>query len=181
MCLTFGEPAANLDTWISTRRLQDVPSGWSGGRWAGTLKSSQTSANGMTTVEAITAGSGDTYRIEWVYLDRDQACGLVQDCNEIAPVEPVQVEEWRSGARRRPRAARTGGGPSGGRGCRSASVASTCGTPATASGATTSISAGNGGSRTPCWSKGRPSQTRRVPKAEVAGLSNEKVTETLGT
>ena len=76
MCLTFGEPAANLDTWISTRRLQDVPSGWSGGRWAGTLKSSQTSANAMTTVEAITAGSGDTYRIEWVYLDRDQACGL---------------------------------------------------------------------------------------------------------
>jgi hypothetical protein len=96
----------------------------------------------MTMVDAITAGSGDTYRIERVYLDRDQACGLAQDCHEIAPVEPVQVEEWRSGARRRPTAARTGA--SGGRASRSASVAA-CGTPATASGATTPTSADNGG------------------------------------
>ena len=65
-----------------------------------------------------------------------------------------------NGGQRRHPTARIGG-PSGGRGCRSATVAATCGTPATASGATTSISAGNGGPETPCRSRGRPSQTRR--------------------
>ena len=48
----------------------------------------------MTTVYVVTAGSGDTYRIERVYLDRDQAYKFAQDYNGIAPVEPVQVEEW---------------------------------------------------------------------------------------
>ena len=76
----------------------------------------------MTTVDAVTAGSGDTYRIERVYLDRDQAYGFAQDYNGIAPMEPVQVEEWQTGAPPGPTTARTGG-PSGGRGCRSASVA----------------------------------------------------------
>ena len=52
----------------------------------------------MTTVYVVTAGSGDTYRIERVYLDRDQAYGFAQDYNGIAPVEPVQVEEWETGA-----------------------------------------------------------------------------------
>ena len=52
----------------------------------------------MTTVYVVTAGSGDSYRIERVYLDRDQAYGFAQDYNGIAPVEPVQVEEWQVGA-----------------------------------------------------------------------------------
>ena len=52
----------------------------------------------MTTVYVVTAGSGDTYRIERVYLDSDQAYGFAQDYNGIAPVEPVQVEEWQTGA-----------------------------------------------------------------------------------
>ena len=52
----------------------------------------------MTTVYVVTAGSGDTYRIERVYLDGDQAYGFAQDYNGIAPVEPVQVEEWQTGA-----------------------------------------------------------------------------------
>ena len=52
----------------------------------------------MTTVYVVTAGSGDTYRIERVYLDRDQVYGFAQDYNGIAPVEPVQVEEWQTGA-----------------------------------------------------------------------------------
>jgi hypothetical protein len=52
----------------------------------------------MTTVYLITAGSGDTYRIERVYLDGDHAYGFAQDYNGIAPVEPVQVEEWQIGA-----------------------------------------------------------------------------------
>jgi hypothetical protein len=48
----------------------------------------------MATVYVLTAGSGDSYRIERVYLDSDQAYGFAQDYNGIAPVEPVQVEEW---------------------------------------------------------------------------------------
>ena len=48
----------------------------------------------MTTVSVLTAGSGESYRIERVYLDGAQAYGFAQDYNGIAPVEPVQVEEW---------------------------------------------------------------------------------------
>ena len=52
----------------------------------------------MATVYVVTVGSGDTYRIERVYLDADQAYKFAQDYNGIAPVEPVQVEEWQDGA-----------------------------------------------------------------------------------
>ncbi len=52
----------------------------------------------MATVYVVTAGSGDTYRIERVYLDRDQADRFAQDYNGIAPVDPVHVEEWQPGA-----------------------------------------------------------------------------------
>ena len=52
----------------------------------------------MATVYVVTAGSGDTYRIERVYLDRDEADQFAQDYNGIAPVEPVHVEEWEPGA-----------------------------------------------------------------------------------
>ena len=52
----------------------------------------------MATVYVVTAGSGDSYRIERVYLDGDQAYRFAQDYNGIAPVEPVQVEEWQTGA-----------------------------------------------------------------------------------
>jgi hypothetical protein len=52
----------------------------------------------MTTVYVITAGSGGTCRIERIYLDRDEAYGFAQDYNGIAPIEPVQVNEWETGA-----------------------------------------------------------------------------------
>src|SRR6476620_10147941 len=52
----------------------------------------------MTTVFVVTAGSGDSYRIERVYLDSELAYRFAQDYNGIAPVEPVQVEEWQAGA-----------------------------------------------------------------------------------
>ena len=48
----------------------------------------------MATVYVVTAGSGDSYRIERVYLDGDQAYGFAQDYNGIAAVDPVQVEEF---------------------------------------------------------------------------------------
>ena len=35
----------------------------------------------MTTVYVVTAGGGDTYRIERVYLDSDQAHRFAQDYN----------------------------------------------------------------------------------------------------
>ena len=59
-----------------------------------------TSGNGeraMATVYVVTAGSGESYRIERIYLDSEQAYGFAQDYNGIAPVEPVQVEEWQVG------------------------------------------------------------------------------------
>jgi hypothetical protein len=52
----------------------------------------------MATVYVVTAGSGDTYRTERVYLDRDEAYGFAEDYNGIAPNEPVHVEEWQTGA-----------------------------------------------------------------------------------
>jgi hypothetical protein len=52
----------------------------------------------MATVYLVTAGSGDTYRVERVYLDRDEAHGFAHDYNGTAPNEPVQVEEWEPGA-----------------------------------------------------------------------------------
>ena len=51
----------------------------------------------MAMVYVVTAGSGDTYRIERIYLDGDEAYGFAQAYNGIAPVEPVQVEEWQIG------------------------------------------------------------------------------------
>jgi hypothetical protein len=63
---------------------------------SGAVRLKSTSA--MATVFVVTAGSGDTYRIERVYLDRDEAHGFAQEYNGIAPVEPVQVEEWQDGA-----------------------------------------------------------------------------------
>ena len=52
----------------------------------------------MTTVYVVTAGSGDTYRIERVYLDSDEAYKFAQAYNGIGPVDPVQVEDWQVGA-----------------------------------------------------------------------------------
>ena len=46
----------------------------------------------MTKVFVVTAGRGDTYRIERVYLDSDEAYKFAQDYNGVEPVESVQVE-----------------------------------------------------------------------------------------
>jgi hypothetical protein len=48
----------------------------------------------VAAVFVVTAGSGETYRIERVYLDGEQAYGFAQDYHGIAPAEPVEVEEW---------------------------------------------------------------------------------------
>ena len=50
----------------------------------------------MATVYVVMVGSGDTYRIERVYLDGAQAHGFAQDYG-LAPVEPVQVEDRQTG------------------------------------------------------------------------------------
>ena len=52
----------------------------------------------MATVYVVTVGSGGTYRVERVYLDRDQTYRFAEAYNGIAPNEPVQVEEWETGA-----------------------------------------------------------------------------------
>ena len=51
----------------------------------------------MAAVYVVTAGVGESYRIERVYLDGEQAYGFARAYNGIAPVEPVQVEEWQAG------------------------------------------------------------------------------------
>ena len=52
----------------------------------------------MATVYVVTAGTGDTYRIERIYLDPDEAYRFEEEYNGTAPVGPVQVEEWATGA-----------------------------------------------------------------------------------
>jgi hypothetical protein len=52
----------------------------------------------MATVYVVTVGSGDTYHIERVYLDRDEADQFAQNYNGMAPIQPVHVEEWGTGA-----------------------------------------------------------------------------------
>ncbi len=47
----------------------------------------------MTAVCVGTAGSGESYRIERVYLDAEQAYGFAEDYNGIALVEPVQATD----------------------------------------------------------------------------------------
>ena len=39
------------------------------------------------------AGSGESYRIERIYLDADQAYGFAEAYNGIALVEPVQATD----------------------------------------------------------------------------------------
>jgi hypothetical protein len=51
----------------------------------------------MTTVYVVTAGKEDTYRIERIYLDSEQAYGFAQAYNGVGPTDPVQVEEWQVG------------------------------------------------------------------------------------
>jgi hypothetical protein len=82
----------------------------------------------MTTLYVLTKGQWDTDRIEWLYLDRDEAYGFAQDYNGITPMEPVQVEEWQTDDPAEPTTARSGR-----RECRSASVAASCAILATAS------------------------------------------------
>ena len=48
----------------------------------------------MATVFVVTAGTGDTYRIERVYLDSDQAHRFAQDYNGMVP---MNRSRWRSG------------------------------------------------------------------------------------
>ena len=62
-----------------------------------TVPTSEDRRAAMATVYVVTAGSGDTYHIERIYLDGDEAYGFAQAYNGIAPVEPVQVEEWQTG------------------------------------------------------------------------------------
>ena len=51
----------------------------------------------MTTVYVVTAGKEDTYRIERIYLDSEQAYRFAQAYNGVGPTDPVQVEEWQVG------------------------------------------------------------------------------------
>jgi hypothetical protein len=65
-----------------------VLSDWSQRRWG----------TAMATVYLVTAGSGESYHVERVYLDGDLAYGFAQAYNGIGPVETVHVEEWQVGA-----------------------------------------------------------------------------------
>ena len=74
----------------------------------------------MATVYVVTAGSGESYRIERVYLDGDLAYGFAQDVQRHCPGgDRCRWRNGRSVPRRRSTTARTGG-RSGGRACRSA-------------------------------------------------------------
>ena len=103
----------------------------------------------MTTVYVVTAGKEDTYRIERIYLDSEQAYGFAQAYNGVGPTDPVQVEEWQVGD---PTAQYDGPYWRAEWWARvpiSKSVAGRCGTPTKVSDLMTSPSARNGGPATP--------------------------------
>ena len=108
----------------------------------------------MATVYVVTAGSGETYRIERVDLASDQACGFAQAYNGIAPVEPVHVEERQTVGRRRPPSRAPSGARSGVRASLPASVAARRGTPIRANALTTSPFARSGGPARSCRRQG---------------------------
>ena len=99
MYVTFGNDSKSLDADLAPGTV-GTSDGLSrrGDRVLSDLSPPAKMGAAMATVFVVTAGSGDTYRIERVYLDRDEAHGFAQDYNGIAPVEPVQVEEWQDGA-----------------------------------------------------------------------------------
>src|SRR4051812_14512445 len=66
--------------------------------WHTEVRAPATSDAGMATVYVVTAGSGDTYRIERVFLDGAEAAAFAHAYNGIAPAEPVHVAEWQTGA-----------------------------------------------------------------------------------
>ena len=76
---------------------------------------------------------------------------------------------------------RHAGGSSGGRRCRSASVALSCGTPETASRARLRHPPTRVDTETACRSQGGHCKLTGVSKAEVTGLSNKKAAEISGT
>ena len=131
----------------------------------------------MATVYVVTAGSGESYHIERVYLDSDQAYRFAQDYNGIAPVNPVSVEEWQAGA---PPAAYDGPywRAEWWARFRWPSVAGRCAIPTRANGSTTSPSARSGGParrcRRPKWCAGSWPAHRR---SRSSGRSKEKVEE----
>jgi hypothetical protein len=49
-------------------------------------------------VYVVTAGSGESYRVERLCLESDQAHEFAQDYNGTAPIGPVQDEEYQVGA-----------------------------------------------------------------------------------
>ena len=125
-------------------------------------------------MSVVTAGSGDTYRIERVYIDLDETYGSAQyyryRASRAHPCGAIGV--------RCPAGAHDGPGGSGGRGCPSTSVRQLRHTR-------------NGerrddvGIRRQRW-PGRLPESKSatancgLSKVEVAGLSNKKVTETMG-
>ena len=127
-------------------------------RWGQTPKVSKRANTGGGDDDGVAGhgAAGDTDRIERVYLDGDHAYRFTHDYNGR-----YWRAEWWAQVPISKRGAQLRDTP-------------------TASDAMRSTSADKGGPATPSRSPGRPSQTRRVTKAEVAGLWNEKVAETLG-
>jgi hypothetical protein len=159
MCFTFGtrRQTRRVGSWPGA--LQGVPAGLADARWGADTQSEQTNDH----------GGGDDDGVGGHRAAKTPTAS--NGCTSTVTIRTGSLTTTTGHT----------GGPSGGRRCRSASVALGCGTPVTASGATTSTSANKGGPGMPCQSQGRPSQTHRVSKAEVAGLSNKQLTETSAT
>ena len=125
-------------------------------------------------MSVVTAGGGDTYRIERVYIDLDETYGSAQAYTGIAPVEPVHVAQIGPPRHDGPTApewwARV---PVNKR-------ASAAAHPTTAIGCDDFGIRRHKVAGTPCQSQSRPPQTAGLSTVELAGLSNMKVTEAVG-
>ena len=79
MCLTSG-PRQQTSVRGRTSGTSDIYDGLSDEPSGGVRLRAATGGReaAITTVSVVTAGSGDTCRIERVYIDRDQAYGFAQ-------------------------------------------------------------------------------------------------------
>ena len=179
MCLTFDGPAANLGVWISTRCLQDVPSGFSDERGGGHPKVQQTSAHGDD--DGGSDNGGQRRRLpERVYLDGDQTYGFAQDYMVLRPTNPSRLRNGRPVPRRVRTTAPTDG-RSGGRGCPSASVTIGSATPRQRTARRLRHPSRMVDRRRTAGRQDGAPQTRRGPKVEAVGLPKEKGEGTSGT
>jgi hypothetical protein len=152
MCFTFGtrRQTRRVGSWLGA--LQGVPAGLSDARWGADTQSEQTNDH----------GGGDDDGVGGHRAARTPTAS--NGCTSTVTIRTGSLTTTTDHT----------GGPSGGRRCRSASVALSCGTPATASRATTPTPPTKVDPGSPCGAKIGHRKLHRGTKAEVRTCHTRK-------